>query len=216
MYYRSSKPTGRGCWEKVTELNQTSADSRPCLTPGFSMRVVFTKQSCLRGGRWGGQWKAQWGTSERTGYWWEVETNTWQILDQSLEPKGLPQAQSLRIWMPEDLSEPSEIALKELVSTNMKTTAPSCSWGHCILTAAVENCCWIPFPHVSLKAFQRGSEKAGCTLVNWKLFVTNHPSPSLNIHHQKKGGGHGARRPDPSQGGCSYSQLPLSFWAILE
>lgn len=81
------------------------------------------------------------GISERTCCSSEVEMNICQILDAGLEPKGLPQTQSLRIWMPEDLPEPSGTALKEIVSTTMKTTAPSCSWGHCILTAAVENCC---------------------------------------------------------------------------
>lgn len=58
-----------------------------------------------------------------------------------------------------------------------------CSCGELLLNSTLD---------VTLKAFQRGSEKAGCTLVNWKLFVTNHPSPSLNIHHQKEVGPQGA------------------------
>lgn len=97
------------------------------------------------------------------------------------------------------IPELSERASKETVSTKHENNCPQllvgllfsdCSCGELLLNSIL---------YVSLKAFQRGSEKAGCTLVNWKLFVTNHPSPSLNIHHQKEVGPQG-RRPDPGQG----------------
>lgn len=126
------------------------------------------------------------GASDRTSCWWELETNIWQILIEELEPKGLPQIQTLKIWMPQELPELSERAPKETVSTKHENNCPQllvgllfsdCSCGELLLNSIL---------YVSLKAFQRGSEKAGCTLVNWKLFVTKHPSPSLNIHHQKE------------------------------
>lgn len=115
-----------------------------------------------------------------------------EISDEGLESKGLPQTQSLRIWMPQDLPEPSERAFKKTASTKYENNCPQlllgslysdCSCGELLLNSIL---------NVALKAFQRGSEKAVCTLVNWKLFVTNHPSPSLNIRHQKEVGAKGA------------------------
>lgn len=106
------------------------------------------------------------GTSERTCYRKEVEINIWQILDHGLVSKGLLHTPSLRIQMPQDLPEPSERASKKTASTKHENNCPQlllgslysdCSCGELLLNSIL---------HVALKAFQRGSEKAGCTLVN--------------------------------------------------
>lgn len=154
-------------------------------------------------------------TSETTCCWWEVETNICQILDEGLESKSLPHTPSLIIWIPQDLPEHSGKAFKETATTKYENNCPQlllgslysdCSCGE-LLNSIL---------HVALKAFQRSSEKARCTLVNWKLFVTNHPSPSLCIYHQKETGATGAEGQTQVRGGHSHFQLPLSFWTTLE
>lgn len=104
--------------------------------------------------------------SERTCCCQEVEINTCQILGEGLESKGLPQTPSLSIRKSQDLPEPSERTFKETASINHENNCPQlllgllysdCSCGELLLNSNL---------HVALKAFQRGSEKAGCTLVN--------------------------------------------------
>lgn len=96
---------------------------------------------------------------------------------------------------------------------NMKTTAPSCFWGSLYSYCSCGELLLNSILHVALKAFQRSSEKAGCTLVNWKLFVTNHPSPSLNIHHQKEVGAKRAEgQSQVREAACIPSCPCLSGW----
>lgn len=158
---------------------------------------------------WSGRQEGTVGASERTCYWQEVETNTCQILGEGLETKGLSQTQSLSIWMSQDLPEPSERTFQKIASTKHENNCPQlllgllysdCSCGELLLNSIL---------HVALKAFQRGSEKAGCTLVNWKLFVTNHPSPSLNMHHQKEVGAKGAEGQSKSGGLLTFPVAPV-------
>jgi hypothetical protein len=68
--------------------------------------------------------------------------------------------------MPQNLLEPSKRAFKETASTKHENNCPQlllgllysgCSCGELLLNSIL---------HVALKAFQRGSERTGCTLAN--------------------------------------------------
>ena len=196
-----TKAKERWDWDKFTGLSKALSEARTW-DPDFSVRVLFTKQSCH-----------QTNSLACRLLGWDVgRTQQGCFWESTLLEKLWIRAWNLRAWARLSSSEYGchrtfQNLLEELLwkhqVQNMKTTAPAAP-GVAVFWLQLWELLLNSILDVALKAFQRGSEKAGCTLVNWKLFVTNHPSPSLNIHHQKEVGAKGAEG-QTQVGGATHS-----------
>lgn len=136
------------------------------------------------------------------------------ILAEDLTPKVPFETQFQNV----DIKEPSRNSARDLKKQKVqikKNNCPQlflgslysdCSYGKLLLNSIL---------NVALKAFQRGPGKAGCTLVNWKLFVTNHPSLSLSQHSPSERGGALGQKVRSKSRGHTHPDLPLSFCVTL-